>query len=319
MAEPFMMQDLENATTTVRTANNNGYPEEDPTWRILIQPTNWMESFWGRIFLDNNQEWYEDNIVHDEPLPVLLAFDDVIEPLSIEVGNTVTLTYDGGQKLVVYLPAIGVELEPDVWLYVATDGSTYYDAALTQLARGVSAFHIEASMVLRQYAELEASAVFRWWKDLLTSATLRIFGRKELKATCFLMQRPPEIPVGLTALDMKKGDSVLLDWDENAEPNVLYYKIYKRDNAEWIFVGQAEKPPYQVGGLLKDTEYWFAITAVVVKGIEEFLSNIVYNNDGQVVRSIAEEVVEIEVGLTHFVFNNLNQMVRSNAEENVRI
>lgn len=105
---------------------------------------------------------------------------------------------------------------------------------------------------------------------LEASVTLRLSDYSELEATCIIRQLTPEIPVGLVALDMKKGDSVLLNWDENAEANVLYYKIYKRiEEGEWEYVGQTKTPPYQVGGLLKDTKYYFAITAVTVKDIEE--------------------------------------------------
>lgn len=296
MAEPLMMQDLENATTTVRTANNNGYPTEDATWSIGIKGGPMMtEHNFGVIHLDNNQEFFQDVYSTDPAVFVKFEMSAIIIPMSIPAGNIVVLTYDGSQKLVVYLPEMTVAVGYPLLLYVASDGSTYYDEGLIQLAQGLPAFHTEASMVLRQHTELEASAVLKQWIELLASTTLRLFGREELEATCFLRQLSPEIPVGLTTLDMKKGDSVLLDWDENIELNILYYKVYKRtEGGEWEYAGQTKKPPFQVGGLLKDTEYWFAITAVAVKSIEEFLPNVVYNNNDQVVRSIAEEIVEIE-------------------------
>jgi len=46
----------------------------------------------------------------------------------------ITLTYDGGKTIKVYLPAVTTYAAND--FYIAEDGSTYYDAALTQLARG---------------------------------------------------------------------------------------------------------------------------------------------------------------------------------------
>jgi hypothetical protein len=56
-------------------------------------------------------------------------------PFAIDDGESITLAYNDGQMLIVYFPLFqGVELE----LYVADDGSTYYDAELTQLARARS-------------------------------------------------------------------------------------------------------------------------------------------------------------------------------------
>jgi hypothetical protein len=52
--------------------------------------------------------------------------------ITFTADESLTLTFDGGRKVPVYLPSFtGVSLT----LYVATDGSTYYDAALTQPAR----------------------------------------------------------------------------------------------------------------------------------------------------------------------------------------
>ncbi len=45
-------------------------------------------------------------------------------------GVTLTFTYDGGQQIDVYLPSTS----PGAF-FVAADGSTYYDEALTRLAR----------------------------------------------------------------------------------------------------------------------------------------------------------------------------------------
>jgi hypothetical protein len=46
--------------------------------------------------------------------------------------DTLTLLFDGGKKLQVYLPAF---MGTSLTLYIASDGSTYYDAALTMVAR----------------------------------------------------------------------------------------------------------------------------------------------------------------------------------------
>jgi len=53
-------------------------------------------------------------------------------PLSLTASDSITLQFDGGKKLAVYLPAFtGTSLT----LYVASDGSTFRDAALTMAAR----------------------------------------------------------------------------------------------------------------------------------------------------------------------------------------
>lgn len=49
---------------------------------------------------------------------------------SVQEGDFITLNYDGGQTLDVYLPNANVY----DYFFVSTDGSTYYDDALTELA-----------------------------------------------------------------------------------------------------------------------------------------------------------------------------------------
>lgn len=51
--------------------------------------------------------------------------------INIQDGDTVDITYDGTNTLLIYMPAI-IE---DTTLYVAEDGSTYYDWLLTDLAK----------------------------------------------------------------------------------------------------------------------------------------------------------------------------------------
>ena len=52
--------------------------------------------------------------------------------ITFTADEFLTLTAEGGKKVPVYLPAfMGVSLT----LYIASDGSTYYDAAFTMPAR----------------------------------------------------------------------------------------------------------------------------------------------------------------------------------------
>lgn len=128
---PLIIKDLENATTTIRTTNNNGWPENDATWSVQVIRTDLAYERLGGIALDNNQEWYEDGTVYDEPRQMVLQLTGEIKPLSTGAENIVVLTYDSGQKLTVYLP----EMAKDEILYIASDGSTYYNRRLTKRAQ----------------------------------------------------------------------------------------------------------------------------------------------------------------------------------------
>lgn len=131
---PLKIKDLEKATTTIRTANNNGWPEYDPTWNIMFYEATFQYDHLGYIALDNNQEGYVDvGTVYEPPGSIAMEFisNFLAIPLSIDEGNSVTLTYDGGQELSVYLPVIRGRTS----LYIASDGSTYYNRRLTKLAQ----------------------------------------------------------------------------------------------------------------------------------------------------------------------------------------
>lgn len=133
-AEPLKIKNLEKATTTIRTANNNGYPLGDESWAIQIWQSQAPGKSFGLIRLDNNQEWFEDGEAYmNTEISVYLVGETF--PLDIEAGKTVTLTYDGGQNLIIYLPEIkDLGGSEDITLYPATDGSTYYNRRLTRRA-----------------------------------------------------------------------------------------------------------------------------------------------------------------------------------------
>ena len=59
------------------------------------------------------------------PVPLIVAPSvDEMNPVFSQ-GDIVTITYDGGQVLTVYLPYMDGSMEWDN-LFVATDGSTYF-------------------------------------------------------------------------------------------------------------------------------------------------------------------------------------------------
>jgi len=127
--QPLKIKDLEDAhITTTRSSEEYG----------------WIYKFCDydrRVFFSSNSLFDNQNIFHDrsssrEALALcIVAFPTEAEQMTVPAGDSIKITYDGGQKLVIYLPKMNVPVEEkDVYLYVASDGSTYYDEALTQLA-----------------------------------------------------------------------------------------------------------------------------------------------------------------------------------------
>lgn len=98
------------------------------------------------LVTDNSNE-YRDGKPAERPARVRLVISQdwsglEEEKVNIQAGDGVELTYDGGRRLLVYLPRITHEdltLQFDavyeLILYVALDGSTYYDKKLTRLAQ----------------------------------------------------------------------------------------------------------------------------------------------------------------------------------------
>jgi len=81
---------------------------------------------------------------------------------NINTGDSITLIYDGGQNLIVYLPEIK-ELYSDFNLYISTTGETYYDSSLTQDActysNGCRA-SLYSQFLLEKYAYINGGSSF---------------------------------------------------------------------------------------------------------------------------------------------------------------
>ena len=117
-------------------------------WAITAVDCAGSIDYCGQVF-DNSNE-YEDGTPARRSVNVCLIInqDQVIsqqEEVNIPAGDWVELTHDGGRKSLAYLPQItreGLTLDKgpnwatySITLYVAPDGSTYYDEKLTQLAQ----------------------------------------------------------------------------------------------------------------------------------------------------------------------------------------
>lgn len=138
--KPLKIKDLEDMyIVTTRSSIEHG-------WVITTSDCEGTIDFFGQVF-DNSNE-YQDGGSVESLLRVSIIINQGYEDLeredvNIQPGDRVELTYDGGRRLVVYLPKITHKdlifiPDPGLYefeLYVASDGSTYYDKKLTQLAQ----------------------------------------------------------------------------------------------------------------------------------------------------------------------------------------
>lgn len=127
----------------------------------IVTPRSSIESGWtitadygggleggGFGDVDDNSNEYYDSLSFKSPqqVSIIVDRDPALKGVEIDIqaGDRIELTYDGGQRLLVYLPRITREdfiFRPkdetygSPSLYVAFNGSTYYDKKLTQLAQ----------------------------------------------------------------------------------------------------------------------------------------------------------------------------------------
>lgn len=139
-AEPLKIRDVENMSTPdiVGTpgnpANGNPFLQINSIRGTDVFPFN--QHLASLTFLP--EPLFDDA---GTPLPepiqvVLIALSEEGEIiLNIKAGDRVNVTFDGGQQVTLFLPALTVKPVTDFNLFPATDGSTYFDVALTQLAQ----------------------------------------------------------------------------------------------------------------------------------------------------------------------------------------
>jgi len=72
--------------------------------------------------------YIDEDVSNNNPIVVKITTDYIAD---IRAGDFITLTYDGGQTLDVHLPEIKGRIHKPY--FIATDGSTYHDGALTNL------------------------------------------------------------------------------------------------------------------------------------------------------------------------------------------
>lgn len=135
-ASPLMVSDVEDMSIT-------GSPGlEAPGWRCkaytLCTTSQNCIYFSQRLGYWSTGERYMDNNAGNANPAEALRFSIAAGPASacgnptvaVASGETIQITYDGGQTVTVYLPQFSTS---DISFYIASDGATYSDQALTQL------------------------------------------------------------------------------------------------------------------------------------------------------------------------------------------
>lgn len=69
--------------------------------------------------------------IADPPRFITVTVTEAVGPINVHASDTILMTYDSGKNLYIFLPAMVEE----TILYIADDGSTYYDAGMTNLAQ----------------------------------------------------------------------------------------------------------------------------------------------------------------------------------------
>ncbi len=121
---PLKMRKLE-SMYIIRPRSNHEWG-----WGIALVDVEYDDPL-GLVY-DNGNTYQKGNSYAQSRDIFLRIFTDEDEEIGIPAGDSLEITYDGGQRLAIYLPRITEE--PSI-LYVATDGSTYYDEELTKLAQ----------------------------------------------------------------------------------------------------------------------------------------------------------------------------------------
>jgi hypothetical protein len=106
-----------------------------------------------------------------EPMPVgVRIVRSAAASITVHAGDTLVIGNLQGEEMKVYLPAL--ETSDDVMLYVGSDGSTYYDAALRNVAQAAPAmgvlklnFQAEWSAIIPGYYRAPVSPRQAHWGD----------------------------------------------------------------------------------------------------------------------------------------------------------
>jgi len=113
-------------SVTATTINNIRSTKSDG-WRYRHRSSPVTTTF-GRIY-DNANSYVPDSVAPSST-NLAIAINIFTETINIQFKDTLSLTLNGSTALTVYLPAIAL----DNTVYVADDGTTYWDSSYTDLA-----------------------------------------------------------------------------------------------------------------------------------------------------------------------------------------
>ncbi|MDJ0765846.1 MAG: thrombospondin type 3 repeat-containing protein [Myxococcota bacterium] len=118
----YFLLDVLNVTGTV--------PPQPPDSYIFLSTFNGVQLGWYGL----NDQTYYDGDTATEPSPLAIYIDaNACGCIDINDGDSITAQTNVGD-ITIYLPELASGWAG--WLYVASDGSTYYDTSFTQLAKG---------------------------------------------------------------------------------------------------------------------------------------------------------------------------------------
>lgn len=118
---PQTLMDVTNMNiTTTRSPHQYGW------FHAILESDT---TFWFSWIYDYDN-LFNDNFLKVSPVPVMVWIDPQNAVIDIHHRDTLSMTFDGGAPFLIYLPKIDFE----VYLYIADDGSTYWDVNMNSLA-----------------------------------------------------------------------------------------------------------------------------------------------------------------------------------------
>lgn len=119
---PLLINETVNAhITTTRSSYSLG-------WDFLFfNPSPYVP--FGSI--EDNSNIYTDRSTSPTPVFLLINIEESEQPIDIHANDTILLTFNTDIKLYIFFPTVNENIQ----LYPADDGSTYYDAGMTNLAQ----------------------------------------------------------------------------------------------------------------------------------------------------------------------------------------
>lgn len=112
-------------------------------------------TFLGILIIEDGRTIYSDGTSSNRPSPLIITY---YSPDAVEAGSSLEITYDDDRVLEIYLP----NLSYTTTLYVTKEGSTYYDATLTQLAQEASLETEDLSLETKEASSPESQEYFKW-------------------------------------------------------------------------------------------------------------------------------------------------------------